>query len=88
MDIPITSQLESICQDIRAKNYSMEQWAQVESDDMFQSGSFCGGFDADESEFCFSFYATNGKEYWFQIDLKMAIETSNGKAPSISGRTA
>lgn len=33
-----------------------EAWADRESDDMFQSQHFCGGFDADEAAFLFSYF--------------------------------
>ena len=42
------------------------EWAK---DDMFQKGSCVGGFDADEMEFCFSYYDKNHKEFWFQLNL-------------------
>ena len=78
MLIPITKELISICKQINDKEYSIEQWRDIESSDMFQTEHFCGGFDADESEFCFSHYTDGGKEYWFQFSLLTAIEISNG----------
>lgn len=40
----------------------------IESSDMFQTKNFCGGFDAIENEFCFSYY-NDDKEFWFQLSL-------------------
>jgi len=58
----------SICKEILAENKNVEEWSEVESDDMFQAGIYEGGFDATGMEFCFSLYE-NEKEYWFQFPL-------------------
>lgn len=80
MIIPITKELISICNQINDKEYSVEQWGDIESCDMFQTERFCGGFDADESEFCFSYYTDEGNEYWFQFSLMTAIGIVNGSS--------
>ena len=54
MEIPLEEELVNICREIEAKNFSNSQWAEIESDDMFQTSQFVGGYDADEREFCFS----------------------------------
>ena len=36
---------------------------------MFQSDHYCGGYDADEKAFCFSYYKSSNEEYWFQLTL-------------------
>jgi len=78
MLIPKNNEFISICNQIKDKGFSIEQWREIESSDMFQTEHFCGGFDADESEFCFSYFAEDGSEYWFQISIVTAIEISNG----------
>ena len=88
MEIPITNELIKICKEIADKNYSEKQWAEMESDDMFQNNSFCGGFDADENEFCFSYFSPDGNEYWFQIDISSAIQIAEGNKKQITGRVA
>lgn len=88
MEIPITSELREICLEIPGKGYSEEYWAEIESDDMFQVGSFVGGFDADENEFCFSYFSPNEIEYGFQFDLNVASDISNGLKPNIIGRSS
>ena len=88
MDIPIESGLRSICEEIEGKNLQVTHWAEIESDDMFQVGNFVGGFDADEQEFCFSYFAPNKNEYWFQFSLDIAKEISQGKTPVLIGRAA
>jgi hypothetical protein len=86
MRIPITKELISICNQINDKGYSIEQWKDIESSDMFQTEQFCGGFDADESEFCFSYFAEDRNEYWFQFTLLTAKEITNGiNTPELIG---
>ena len=88
MDIPINTDLRTICQEIENKGLQEAQWAELESDDMFQLGCFVGGYDADEQEFCFSYYAPSKAEYWFQFSIEVAINISQGNNPSLLGRAA
>ncbi|MEW8053316.1 MAG: hypothetical protein AB2809_23415 [Candidatus Thiodiazotropha sp.] len=88
MDIPIEPDLRSICQDIQSKTLELSQWSEIESADMFQQGNFVGSFDADEQEFCFSYFAPNKIEYWFQISLETAQDISKGNSPVLVGRLA
>ena len=88
MNIPIQSELRSICKDIESKNLDLSQWSEIESDDLFQLGDFIGGFDAEEKEFCFSYYAPNKNEYWFQFNHETAKEIALGKMPVLIGRPA
>ena len=88
MHIPIEPALKDICQEIHRKAFELLQWSEIESDDMFQQGNFIGGFDADEQEFCFSYFAPNQNEYWFQFSLETAKEISQGIKPVLVGRPA
>lgn len=88
MQIPLNKELRSICQSIVAQGLSLIQWAEIESDDMFQTASFRGGFDADEQAFPFSWYANSTEEYWFQLSMEEAVEIANGASLQIVGRPA
>ena len=57
-----------ICRRIVLENKTIEEWAEIESDDMFQKGNYEGGFDATGMEFSFCVYI-NDIEYWFQLTL-------------------
>lgn len=57
-----------VCGEIIKESKTVSEWAEIESDDMFQEGIYNGGFDAIEMEFCFSVYLSN-VEYWFQLSL-------------------
>ena len=67
-----------ICKEIIAENKSISEWAEIESDDMFQIGRYEGGFDATGMEFYFS---VNIKEveYWFQLSLDAIHEINKNK---------
>jgi hypothetical protein len=71
MDFQIGEEFVKMCQEIIAENKSPDEWAEIESDDMFQSDNYEGGFEAIEMEFCFSVFVDD-VEYWFQISLEEA----------------
>jgi len=68
----------SICREILKENLDLENWCLAESSDQFQSDNYCGGFDATEKEFCFSFYDSDKTEYWFQFPLSDVEEIVAG----------
>jgi len=67
-----------ICKEIILENKTLSEWALIESDDMFQSGKYEGGFDATAMEFCFSVYL-NDIEYWFQLPLDKIPKVYNAE---------
>ena len=83
MKIAATQELLDICRHVLEEQKTIDEWAEIESDDMFQSEHFCGGFDATERAFCFSLYDDdNGREYWFQLtldDVRMLAERTDGE---------
>jgi hypothetical protein len=87
MKLEINEDLRTICQQIVAKQKSVDEWTEIESDDMFQLGSFTGGFDATEEEFCFETFM-DGKEYWFQFGLEAAVKIAKGEDPGVEIRLA
>lgn len=62
-----------ICAEIVSENKSIAEWAEIESDDMFQVAEYEGGFDATGMEFCFIVYI-NSVEYWFQLSLDAIVK--------------
>jgi hypothetical protein len=85
LKIPILHQFVLICEEIIRKELDVEQWSEIESSDMFQSENFCGGFDADENEFCFSYFE-NDDEYWFQFDLETAKAVCAKQMVELTGK--
>ena len=59
----------SITEEIISEKKNIEEWAEMESDDMFHRGNYEGGFDSTEMEFCFR-VIINAVEYWFQLSLQ------------------
>jgi hypothetical protein len=75
----INNHFLSICREILREDKSEKEWAEIESDDMFQEENYEGGFDATEMEFCFSVFE-NGEEFWFQFPLnKVQSFLENGE---------
>ena len=69
MNIKIDDNFLLIAKAILSFNKNNDEWSAIESDDMFQTERYEGGYDATEEAFCFSYYDTEGKEYWFQLSL-------------------
>lgn len=83
MEIKVDNEMQKICENIINEKKTETEWALIESSDMFQTEHYCGGFDATENAFCFSYYKDNGEEYWFQITLKEADEIAKNILSSI-----
>ena len=77
-----TNDFISICRKIISENRTSEEWVLIESDDMFQEGSYTGGFDSTEMEFTFSFFEVEN-EYWFQIPLGDIFDVVEGKRKEV-----
>jgi hypothetical protein len=80
--------LRSICEEVRDAGRDVQHWAGIESDDMFQTDSYCGGFDATEMAFTFSYYDSAGKEFWFQLTLEEVVAVANGANTEVELRPA
>lgn len=83
MKLKVDDELRAILRGIANESKSADEWAEIESDDMFQSENYVGGYDADEMAFCFSCYSQGREEYWFQIDLSEINRVLAGDLSSI-----
>lgn len=88
MQIPIDQELLALCELIMKESHSLEEWREVESDDMFQSVRYSGGFDAIEDAFCFSYYDIGDAEFWFQLTPTQVREVVAGDLKVIEVRKA
>ena len=86
--LAVTADLVAICREILAQEYGPEEWAEVESDDMFQRGPFEGGYDATEEAFTFSYRDPGGGELWFQFTLAEAPRIVSGEITRLAARPA
>ena len=78
MKLEIDQEFLEICKKIVLENKTQIEWAQIESSDMFQTKNYNGGFDETEMEFCFSYYNSDGKEFWFQLPLSKITDITKG----------
>ena len=87
MDILVDNEFRNICSEIVVENKTEDQWAAIESDDMFQTSKYCGGYDATEMAFCFSYYDEEQKEFWFQLTLAEIQRIVNRQIEKINIRS-
>ena len=88
MRLEVTKEFVAICYSIVNKRLSDAEWAAVASCDMFQSESFCGGYDAIEGAFCFSYYDMDRCEFWFQVSPTEVRDIINGLKTDLDLRLA
>jgi hypothetical protein len=88
MNIDIGPVLKDICSRIVAAQKSESEWAAIESDDMFQTENYAGGFDATENAFTFSYYNDQGREFWFRLSLSEVAAVASGMRSSVEARPA
>jgi hypothetical protein len=86
--LTLLSEFAEICRKILAEGRSEEEWAQIESDDMFQTKNYIGGFDATEMEFCFSYFDASRQEFWFQCTLAQIEDIARGQISEVEARLA
>ncbi len=77
-----------IADEIIKENKSLDEWAEIESCDMFQEGNYVGGFDSVEMEFTFSYYSNDDDEYWFQLSLDDIIKVKSRELKDVQARLA
>lgn len=86
--VQVTSELVELCRQILAENKTVEEWRQFESDDMFQTKNYIGGFDATEMAFCFSYFDMSHQEFWFQCTLLEVNEIVGGRVSELEALPA
>ena len=84
----IDAEFISICQDILKEDLDLEEWGLIESCDQFQTVNYCGGFDATENEFTFSFFDKKRDEYWFQLPLTDISKVARGIITEVQMKSA
>ena len=81
-------EFRAICREITARNNSSEVWRATESCDEFQTDHYCGGYEALEDAFCFSYYSPDQGEQRFQFTLKEVNAIAGGASAAFSLRPA
>jgi len=88
MILEVTDELRNLCRGIASEGRTASEWAKIQSDDMFQTDNFVGGFERLENAFCFSYYAPSGAEFWFQITLQEVVQIAQGELTTVQMRPA
>lgn len=88
MEISVDPEFVVICKEIINTGLTLDEWHANESDDGIQTEHYCGGFDGIEEAFCFSYYDSEKKEWWFQLSLDEVEQVVSGKLTMISIRPA
>jgi hypothetical protein len=88
MELVVDEELRNIARRISQQGRQLEDWRAIESDDMFQTEHYIGGFDATEDAFCFSFCPAAGREHWFQFSLDDAVRIADGHLTTLVARPA
>jgi hypothetical protein len=84
----IDDEFKGICRQIIQEKKTLEEWFAIESDDMFQTAHYCGGFEGTEEEFCFSYIDGQGKEWWFQCSVDEVERIVDGRLQYLDMREA
>lgn len=77
--LKVDEELLSLCNEIHSAGKTDEQWAEIESCDMFQTKKYCGGYDATEQGFWFSYYDQDQTEWWFEFTTESLSKITSGK---------
>ena len=56
MQIQIDREFLTVCEEILKEDHSLEEWREIESDDMFQTPHYEGELNCTEYRLCFSYY--------------------------------
>ncbi len=88
MKIKIDEELLAIVREIDSEMKTKDEWEEIESDDMFQSKNYVGGFEGPKGAFCFSYYGDDGTEYWFQFKLEDVRRILNRDIIELDARRA
>lgn len=84
--LKIESEFLEILKEISSENKTVYEWREIESSDMFQSNKYCGGFDAIEDKFTFSYYDDRNGEFWFEVSLDEIDKILKGEVNQIQTR--
>lgn len=87
MKLPIDEEFREICGQIVSRYDAEGPSALKWSDDEYQFGAFCGGWDPDGHHgprFYFSFYAPDGGNYLFSFTLDEAHAVARGGRSTVA----
>jgi hypothetical protein len=86
MMINVDEKLKKICKEIKDSDKTLQEWMDTETSNQFDEFPYAGGFEAIEQAFWFSYYADDGDEYVFRIDLDEIESILSGNIKQIKTR--
>jgi hypothetical protein len=78
MQLVIDDDFRAICRRIVQEYEARGEDSLVWSDDQYQQGSFCGGWEPERGRFYFSYYAPDGGDYIFWFTLEETRSVASG----------
>lgn len=79
LQLNVDIELQNICREILQMNKCDDEWAEIESCDMFQTSNYCGGYVVEEQAFWFSYFDAHQKEWWFELRTEQLIPVLEGE---------
>jgi|KBSMisStaDraftv2_1062788.scaffolds.fasta_scaffold1702452_1 hypothetical protein len=86
MQFPVDSELRALASEIVSWIASEAHWREFEGDDLFQSPNYCGGYEALEEAFTFSYYDSERREWWFQLTADEVQSVAEGQTAVVVTR--
>jgi hypothetical protein len=85
MIIPMNEEFRRLCQTIASELDRDPAAVLVESDDLRQAPSFCGGWNEESKRFWLSFYAPDGGDYIFSMSIEdvRIVAAGGSMSPSL-----
>jgi hypothetical protein len=78
MNLILDDEFRAICREIITEYDRKGDASLVESDDLYQTSCYCGGWQPEDRRFWFSFYAPDGGDYIFSFSLEDARMVASG----------
>jgi hypothetical protein len=82
----VDEEFRRVCESILAQGKSAAEWDRIESDDLFQTEHYSGGYDATEQESCFSYRDRDREEWWFQFSYADTARIASGQLTHLDMR--
>jgi len=87
MILTVDPELRALAAEIVAWMATEPRWPEYEGADFFQTTTYAGGYEALEAAFTFSYYAADGREWWFQLTPDEVGAAADGRLTSVKART-
>lgn len=80
------TQLSMLCRQIASLNQSSDGWSDAALNERVQTDQYVGWYESAAEEFCFSYFAPGGEEYWFELMLDEVSAIAAGEERTVVAR--